>query len=487
MYTYEQSTGKLTIPGALINGNIEVVANGEAMTGQSVSVTPRDSTLSISPDTATTGTDYTGKLVPDSGYSLPESINVDSGTTTLTSGSDFTYNKDTGALTIKGASITGDIKINASGIANTYSVTFEGSHISFTGNDTAIAGGQQYYIATLATGEGYTLPDSITVTVGGTPLTSAEYVYAPGVASGTLEIDGNAISGDIVIQADGVVRTYKVNFDEEHLSFNGAATATGNRDYTATIVPEAGYELESITVKIDDIALVSGQGFAYDKGTGKLTVYGSYIDRDIIINATVKQGIAVIFHGTNVSSDGKGVAYDGYTYTATLTAAAGHKLPDSITVTIDGTEATNGAEYTYDSSTGELKISGTSIGGTIEITAVDACVFDQAIDSSKALKSAATCTTPATYYKSCSCGAISASDTDIFTTGSVDSANHAGGTQVRGKVDATTSAEGYTGDTWCLGCNTKIATGTTISKKGSGDNMPLLPLMETVSRQLPPM
>ncbi len=46
--------------------------------------------------------------------------------------------------------------------------------------------------------------------------------------------------------------------------------------------------------------------------------------------------------------------------------------------------------------------------------------------------------------------------------GSVNAANHTGGTEVRGQVAPTESAAGYTGDTWCLGCNTQIAAGTPI-------------------------
>ncbi len=42
--------------------------------------------------------------------------------------------------------------------------------------------------------------------------------------------------------------------------------------------------------------------------------------------------------------------------------------------------------------------------------------------------------------------------------------NHAGGTEIRDAVDATADSEGYTGDTWCLGCETKIADGQATEK-----------------------
>lgn len=54
--------------------------------------------------------------------------------------------------------------------------------------------------------------------------------------------------------------------------------------------------------------------------------------------------------------------------------------------------------------------------------------------------------------------------------GELNASNHTGGTEVRGRVEATTSADGYTGDTYCKGCSTKIATGESIPKKDSGDS-----------------
>ena len=47
----------------------------------------------------------------------------------------------------------------------------------------------------------------------------------------------------------------------------------------------------------------------------------------------------------------------------------------------------------------------------------------------------------------------------------VDANNHAGGTEIRGKVEETCENEGYTGDTYCKGCNKKIATGHSVEKK----------------------
>ena len=50
--------------------------------------------------------------------------------------------------------------------------------------------------------------------------------------------------------------------------------------------------------------------------------------------------------------------------------------------------------------------------------------------------------------------------------GSLDPTNHTGKTQVKNKVAVTCDTNGYTGDTWCLDCNTKIATGYVIQALG---------------------
>ncbi len=56
---------------------------------------------------------------------------------------------------------------------------------------------------------------------------------------------------------------------------------------------------------------------------------------------------------------------------------------------------------------------------------------------------------------------------DTYTeTIAKDNKNHAGGTEIRNKKSATCTSEGHTGDTYCVGCNTKIANGSVIAATG---------------------
>ena len=73
-------------------------------------------------------------------------------------------------------------------------------------------------------------------------------------------------------------------------------------------------------------------------------------------------------------------------------------------------------------------------------------------------------------YWSCTCNKLFADENaateltaaDVVTE--FDPTNHVGGTEVRNAKDAAYTEEGYTGDTYCLGCGTKIAEGHAIPK-----------------------
>ena len=79
----------------------------------------------------------------------------------------------------------------------------------------------------------------------------------------------------------------------------------------------------------------------------------------------------------------------------------------------------------------------------------------------KYLKSEATCAAPAEYYKSCKCGEIG---TETFKYGEVNPDRHTGGTEIRNalKANHVLQTKGYTGDTYCTGCNKMLGTGTEI-------------------------
>ena len=87
----------------------------------------------------------------------------------------------------------------------------------------------------------------------------------------------------------------------------------------------------------------------------------------------------------------------------------------------------------------------------------EACDYIENHDAKYCI-SEATCVAEAVYTKSCSvCGTAHATDT--FKYGTVDVTNHVGDTYVEGQCESDCMNPGYTGDTWCKDCNTKIKDG----------------------------
>ncbi len=88
------------------------------------------------------------------------------------------------------------------------------------------------------------------------------------------------------------------------------------------------------------------------------------VDTSTLSVAYPKATYTVTFNGTNVTSDGESSVTEGETYTATLTAAEGYTLPETVIVT--------GGTADYNKETGALSI--TDITGDVTITAVGVAI-----------------------------------------------------------------------------------------------------------------
>ena len=82
------------------------------------------------------------------------------------------------------------------------------------------------------------------------------------------------------------------------------------------------------------------------------------------------------------------------------------------------------------------------------------------------LKSEATCSSKAVYYKNCSSCYYKGTDTYVYEWGQLDPENHDGGEEVKNAKAATCTEKGYTGDTYCKGCGVKLTDGTEIAATG---------------------
>ena len=99
--------------------------------------------------------------------------------------------------------------------ANSYSVTHTLSNVTASSGSTGASAATcgTNYTAVFAASSGYTLPTSITVTIGGNSTTAGtEYTWTKG--TGTVVVNGAYITGNVVITVAGIVKksvTYKKN------------------------------------------------------------------------------------------------------------------------------------------------------------------------------------------------------------------------------------------------------------------------------------
>lgn len=82
------------------------------------------------------------------------------------------------------------------------------------------------------------------------------------------------------------------------------------------------------------------------------------------------------------------------------------------------------------------------------------------------LKSEATCSSKAVYYKNCTSCYYKGTDTYVYEWGQLDPKNHDGGEEVKNAKAATCTEKGYTGDTYCKGCGVKLSDGKEIPVTG---------------------
>ena len=128
---------------------------------------------------------------------------------------------------------------------------------------------------------------------------------------------------------------------------------------------------------VQDGAYISAVGFvSHDAEGNRLRVR----DRSEILPAEegeqpVPESYEVTVSVRNGSYEGPETATAGQDYMGKIVAADGYQLPEQITVKAAGKELSTGgifraADYTYDPETGDLIISGESVTGNIEISAV---------------------------------------------------------------------------------------------------------------------
>lgn len=346
-YTYDVSTGEVSI--SPVQGDIQITATGEAIAYYKIDVTTNIKHLNVKgnvPTQVEEGGSVSFTLTPDENYKLPTAVTVTMGDKSA----DFTYDAVSGQVSI--TNIQGDIVVTAIGIDNSQQEVIilpeEGlivEHIN------PVKTGEKVEL-TLKVQKGYTLPETIVVTMGGNNLdASTEYTYDATTGTFTLQ----SITGELRIKVVPVKVKYDVIAALTHLTASIAEKVFYNDPLSFMLVPEKGYKLPAtITVEMGASTLQVGDDYSYNTTTGEVKIKAVTDVVKIKAVGVELSKYTITMALTNLKSDKKELTvYEGESFTFKLIPDAGYRLPETIAVT-----GANGAitGVVYNSTSGEVKI-----------------------------------------------------------------------------------------------------------------------------------
>ena len=326
------------------------------------------------------GEPLTVTLVPNETYFLlPDHIRVTMGDPNNVL-SDEVYDAETGAITIP--NVTGNIEITAEAVDNRYyTVTVDAKNLTYDKDAIKpIKAGYPLNTIIFTPEEGYKLPTTAKVTMGGRELTAIEYAYDS--TTGALEVPN--VRGDIVITIEAVLAsttTYKITYDiSDHLwmemlnpTLEVPSEIEANKFLGVIMLyAEVGYKVpETISVTMGGVEVPDAYLFIEEENRGEIKI-GS-VTGDVVITANE------VVDGTALDIDG----LDGIQITEvppiilwdplplTLRADVGYHLPETITVKMNGETLIEGEDYkyAYTTSTAVASLYIYEVTGPIEIIA----------------------------------------------------------------------------------------------------------------------
>lgn len=217
------------------------------------------------------GEDCSITLTAKTGYTLPSTVTVKIGSSTL-SASSYTYSSSTGKLTIPAKYIKDAVTVTAVAVPNTYTVTYSG-----------LEGAS---LSTKPTTHTYG-----TATTVGNP-TKTGYVFGGWkINSGTtaykgLTLGATAYTDNILLTATWTKATYNATLSGSNVTASsgfGTGTVTYQTAWTGKFTANSGYVLpDSITVKVSGSTLSSTQ-YTYTKSTGTVTIASTFVTGNIVV------------------------------------------------------------------------------------------------------------------------------------------------------------------------------------------------------------
>ena len=137
--------------------------------------------------------------------------------------------QDTATMTVSGSSDLSTLQLMFSEY-NSYTVSFSGPSVS---NATSEAGSGEAYSTTLTPKEGYNIPSSVSITVGGVAIGNNSYTYDPN--NGALIINAGVVNGDVVITATATAKSYTITYNLDGGTNHASNPATYTVEDTITL------------------------------------------------------------------------------------------------------------------------------------------------------------------------------------------------------------------------------------------------------------
>ncbi|MDR2845952.1 MAG: hypothetical protein LBV63_01575, partial [Candidatus Methanoplasma sp.] len=263
-----QVTDKISlVSGDLVNVSYYELADGtntiHAVFSQEYSVTYTGDAVDGSNGlTAVNGTDYTATLTMATGHDRPDTITVNVGGTTVTVGTEYTYDQTTGAITISGSYITDDIEINAVGVqvaagSDGFTITAtadSGSVIDPSGSVIVSSGGSIAF--TFSANPGCVI---VSVSVDGIndtdAIASGFYIFSDVRSNHTIAVTSEPDSDMLHIIVDIVggegTAEYHVGPSSAYVRLTGDQAISRNADVYVTIDVADGYRFVKWTGEVN--------------------------------------------------------------------------------------------------------------------------------------------------------------------------------------------------------------------------------------------
>ena len=183
----------------------------------------------------------------------------------------------------------------------------------------------------------------------------------------------------VEISAVFTLKTYTITHDLEFITCNleGDHTHTATHGDTPEIIlkPDEGYEMPKAITMTNDDAGKAFTDFTYrthaTESAWRVVTFRNGVVCNVTVSGTaVPKTYTAVYHLTNglTASGAPQTSTHGVEFTATLSAARGYALPDSITVEVGGAELT-AEQYDYNDESGKVTIPGEQVTGNVVITA----------------------------------------------------------------------------------------------------------------------